>query len=164
MQAGNREAAAAEFEQLAADGFAALPRDMIWFSTICVLAEVCAGLGDTKRAATLYDVILPHRGRNVMVGMATCWGSAERFLGLLAAARLDVATVGAGRTPRRRWPRNEAARDHARWRGWCARTSPTCSGPADARRDGDRPPGKLGVALRVIPNSARGAGPGTLWT
>jgi hypothetical protein len=95
VQAGNRDAATAEFEALAADGFTAFPHDVIWFSTICVLAEVCAGLGDTERAAKLYDLIQPHRGRLVMVGMATCWGSAERYLAMLAAARGDEETARA---------------------------------------------------------------------
>jgi hypothetical protein len=90
LQAGDRAAGEAEFERLARDDFAALPRDMLWFSATCLLAEVCARLGDRARAEILYGLILPHRERNVMVGMATCWGSAERFLGLLAAATGDA--------------------------------------------------------------------------
>jgi uncharacterized protein HemY len=38
-------------------------------------------------------LILPHRRRSVMVAMATCWGSAERYLGLLAASRRDWETA-----------------------------------------------------------------------
>ncbi len=89
VQAGDREAAEAEFGRLAQDGFAEVPPDILWFSSVCLLAEVCALLGDTARARVLYELILPHRARNVMVGMATCWGSAERYLGLLAAATGD---------------------------------------------------------------------------
>jgi tetratricopeptide (TPR) repeat protein len=87
LQAGDREAAAAEFERLADDDFARFPRDLMWLSTMCLLAEVCSGLGDERRAAVLYELLLPHRRRHVMVATATCWGSVERHLGLLAAAR-----------------------------------------------------------------------------
>jgi tetratricopeptide (TPR) repeat protein len=93
LAAGDVPAAVAEFEQLAEDGFAALPRDMFWFTAACVLAEACAKIGDGARAAELYELLLPYRERNVQVTQAAFWGSCERFLGLLAAAmeRWDVA-------------------------------------------------------------------------
>ena len=50
LHAGNREAAAEEFERIARDDFAAFPRDILWFSGMCVAAEVCALLGDSARA------------------------------------------------------------------------------------------------------------------
>ena len=67
----------------------AIPRDMLWMASMCLLAQVCALVGDADRAALLYDRLLEHRDRNVMVGMANCMGSAERFLGLLATTRGD---------------------------------------------------------------------------
>jgi hypothetical protein len=96
LRAGDPNAGVAEFERLAHDGFNAVPRDIMAFSTLCLLAEACALIGDTERAPVLYTTLLPHRARNVQVGLVTCLGSAERFLGLLAAAMSD-------------W---EAARDH----------------------------------------------------
>jgi hypothetical protein len=95
LQAGNGEAAAAEFELLAADDFAGFPPDLVWLSSMCLLAEVCSGLGDERRAALLYDVILPHRHRIVMAATAACLGSAERHLGLLAATRRDLDAAAA---------------------------------------------------------------------
>jgi tetratricopeptide (TPR) repeat protein len=93
--AGEHERASAEFEQLAAHDFTDVPRDMTWFNAICTLAEACARLGDAERAALLYELILPHRTRNMQIGMITCWGSAERYLGLLAGAmgRRDEAAA-----------------------------------------------------------------------
>ena len=35
-----------EFERLAADGFAAVPRDAMWPGWLAFLAEVCVALGD----------------------------------------------------------------------------------------------------------------------
>jgi hypothetical protein len=57
---------------------------MLWLAGMCLLAQVCAALEDSDRAAVLYGLLLEHRERNVMVAMASCMGSAERFLGLLA--------------------------------------------------------------------------------
>jgi predicted ATPase/DNA-binding XRE family transcriptional regulator len=81
-----RAEAEREFEALAAEGFAALPRDAMWITTLSYLAEVCAYLGDTERATLLYDYLLPYEGRAVVVGfLAVCYGAASHYLGLLAA-------------------------------------------------------------------------------
>ena len=68
-----------------ADGFSRVRRDMFWFATLSVLAETCALLRDGARAQVLYDLLEPFKDRNVQVTQAVCWGSVERFLGLLAA-------------------------------------------------------------------------------
>jgi hypothetical protein len=86
LAAGNVPEAAAAFERMAQDHFAPVPRDMFWFTAVCVLAECCALFGDQERAAELYELILPFRDCNVQVSQAAFWGSSERFLGLLAAA------------------------------------------------------------------------------
>ena len=52
--------------------------------------QVAALAGDEARARTLYRILEPHRDRNVMIGLAACWGSTERFLGLLAGAFGDL--------------------------------------------------------------------------
>ena len=86
LAAGNVPAAVAVFDQLADRRFAAVPRDMFWFTAMCVLAETSALLGDRPRAQILYETLEPYRERNVQVTQAAFWGSCERFLGLLAAA------------------------------------------------------------------------------
>jgi hypothetical protein len=49
------------------------------------LAEVCAFLGDARRAAMLYQRLLPYAEYNVIVGNANaCTGAAARYLGMLA--------------------------------------------------------------------------------
>ena len=87
---GEREEGVAAFEELAEDGFAAVPRDMFWFTAMCVLGEACSHIGDVERARELHAVLLPYRDRMVQVTQAACFGSAERFLGLLAATYGDV--------------------------------------------------------------------------
>jgi tetratricopeptide (TPR) repeat protein len=84
------EAARGEFERLAADGFAGIPRDSLWQTCICYLAEVCDRLDDPVRAAELYALLLPYAELTVVVGSASvCLGATSRFLGQLAAVRGD---------------------------------------------------------------------------
>ncbi|HYL58835.1 MAG TPA: AAA family ATPase [Candidatus Acidoferrales bacterium] len=78
--------ARAEFEILAQHDFGDLPRDSSWMGTMTYLVDVCTFLGDRPRAATLYEILLPFAGRNVVVsnGVA-CHGALSRYLGALAA-------------------------------------------------------------------------------
>ncbi|MDP9416408.1 MAG: AAA family ATPase [Actinomycetota bacterium] len=74
-----------ELERLATDDFVDLPRDLVWLFTVAVLVEVCAYLGDASRAATLYEMMRPYEGRNVVGGIGVvCHGPVAHFLGLAA--------------------------------------------------------------------------------
>ncbi len=78
--------ARAEFETLAQHDFADLPRDAMWMGTMSYLADVCTFLKDRGRAETLYNILLPFAGRNVVVSNgAACYGALSRYLGALAA-------------------------------------------------------------------------------
>ena len=82
---GREAEARAEFEAIAADDFAALPRDANWSAASTLMAEVCHFLGDAVRAAFLYNALLPHAQRWVNVGQAAATlGCLSRHLGLLA--------------------------------------------------------------------------------
>ena len=82
---GREREARAAFEQLAAHDFADLPQDSLWITCVAYLAEVCAFLGDARRAATLYRLLLPYKGYTVVVGGdSVCYGAASRYLGMLA--------------------------------------------------------------------------------
>ena len=66
------------------DLFADIPRDGMWVTCITYLAEVCAFLGDARRATILYQALLPYAQRNILVGTTVaCFGAACRYLGLL---------------------------------------------------------------------------------
>ena len=81
-----REEARAEFEAIAAHDFADIPRDGMWVTCMAYLAEVCTFLGDERRAAILYQALLPYARRNIVVGTTVaCFGAACRYLGMLAA-------------------------------------------------------------------------------
>jgi tetratricopeptide (TPR) repeat protein len=75
----------AEFESLAANDFAGLPRDALWVTCIAYLSEVCAYLGDVDRAVFLYQLLLPYDGRTIVAGFfSVCLGAVSRYLGILA--------------------------------------------------------------------------------
>jgi DNA-binding CsgD family transcriptional regulator/tetratricopeptide (TPR) repeat protein len=88
VELGDLAAARSLFDDLAADDFAGIPRDGRWATCLGYLAEVCAALDDSPRSAVLYKLLLPWAGRNIVMGGGTgCWGSSDRFLGLLATVR-----------------------------------------------------------------------------
>jgi DNA-binding SARP family transcriptional activator/tetratricopeptide (TPR) repeat protein len=85
-EVGSTAEAAIMFEPLAADGFAALPRDEEWVFGLSLLAEVSDRLGDAPRSARLYELLAPFAGRNVLSVPDVAAGSVARTLGVLAAA------------------------------------------------------------------------------
>lgn len=87
VELGQLDAARAEFECIAEQGFEALPRDGVWVASLVYLVLVCVALDDAARAAALYRLLAPYRGHNLLVGTAiACFGAADAFLGMLASA------------------------------------------------------------------------------
>ncbi len=80
---GRYEAAAAELDRLLPQALGASgPR---WLSAIADLVVVAAATDNRAAAAPLYEVLLPYRGRLVVLGGAnTVNGPASHYLGLLA--------------------------------------------------------------------------------
>jgi tetratricopeptide (TPR) repeat protein len=126
--------ARAEFEILAQHDFADVPRDAVWMGTMTYLVDICTFLVDRARADTLYRILIPFAGNNVVVGDgAACYGALSRYLGALA-------------TTLQRW--DDAARHfedalamNARMdaRTWLAHTQEQYAAMLLARRDsGDR--------------------------
>jgi tetratricopeptide (TPR) repeat protein len=82
---GQTDKAQAIFEQLAANEFMDIPLDAVWPASITFLAEVCASLGDRRRAEILYRLLSPYKGYAVVASEWACLGAGSRFLGQLAA-------------------------------------------------------------------------------
>ncbi len=91
----DRKAEAHEwFEKLAAKDFTDVPQDPNYLVVIAVGAWIARYLGDARRAAMLYDMILPYNGLTITVNNGgLCVGAASSVIGLLAATmgRLDEA-------------------------------------------------------------------------
>ncbi|HEV2754040.1 MAG TPA: hypothetical protein VGV36_09445, partial [Solirubrobacteraceae bacterium] len=90
-EAGDEDAARAIYEGELAAGTDSLARGMFWLTTVALLSELCAKLGDRERARGLYAALSPHAHRNVVVAYSSFWGPVEGYLGLLAATWGDRA-------------------------------------------------------------------------
>jgi tetratricopeptide (TPR) repeat protein len=67
--------------------------DEEWLASICLLAGTCATLGDTERAALLYELLLPYGSLNAVTVPDLALGSTSQPLGILASllGRFDDA-------------------------------------------------------------------------
>jgi hypothetical protein len=84
-EVGEADLARGQLDALAVDDFAGLPRDWLWLAAVTVAAHVSHALGAVEEAGSLYRLLMPYAGRNVVVGAGfACLGSAARSLGLLA--------------------------------------------------------------------------------
>ncbi len=81
-----------EFEQVAHQEFADLQRERR-LGVLPYLSEVCSYLRDRRRAAILYDLLLPYADSTIAYGASVNFGAATYYLGVLAAtmARWDDA-------------------------------------------------------------------------
>jgi tetratricopeptide (TPR) repeat protein/adenylate kinase len=95
------DSARAEFERLAKDDFAGIPRDALWSTCLSYVADVCVYLQEERRAAVLYRLLEPYAEQAIVVGNSiTCNGAASRSLAQLATLMED-------------WERAEASFRHA---------------------------------------------------
>jgi tetratricopeptide (TPR) repeat protein len=143
---GLTDKAQALFEQLAAGEFTDIPQDGVWPASMTFLAEVCAALGDRRRAEALYRLLSPYAGYAIVASEWACFGAGSRFLGQLAA------TTG-------RWQEAESHFDQALAmnarmgaKPWLARTQYHFAQMLLARRepgDGERAAALLGDALTI---------------
>jgi tetratricopeptide (TPR) repeat protein len=83
---GRERAARRAFDELAARGFAALPRDSEWLFCLALLAEVAVWLEDREAAEVLYALLKPYARVNAMAAGEVALGPVARHLGILAAA------------------------------------------------------------------------------
>jgi eukaryotic-like serine/threonine-protein kinase len=93
LQLGRLDEARAEFESLARDEFAPVPRDWNWLPSVFILAENCAELGAVRHAPTLHRLLSPYAQRNAALGNTHTYGSVAYALGRLASllGRLEEA-------------------------------------------------------------------------
>jgi tetratricopeptide (TPR) repeat protein len=94
---GREDEARAELDVLAARDLADLPRDQQWLCNLALLAMACRRLGDRRRAAVVYELLLPCAGRLVPTTRLAvgCLGTVSHYLGVLAATmgRWDAAAA-----------------------------------------------------------------------
>jgi hypothetical protein len=87
---GRLDEARSTLDTVAAEGFTTVPRDMNWLSTMASATEMCAILGDKRRARALRSLLEPYGDRMVIAARATFHhGSVAYFLARLAATLGD---------------------------------------------------------------------------
>jgi hypothetical protein len=86
---GDRPAARIELERHARHDFADLPRDGLWLLHLCALAQCCVLIGDERRGRLLYELLLPHGGRNAVTYTQQPFGPVALRLGMLASLARD---------------------------------------------------------------------------
>ncbi|HWE10796.1 MAG TPA: AAA family ATPase [Solirubrobacteraceae bacterium] len=87
IESGRYAEAQAELDVLARDGFASVRPDGDWKVVIALISDVAAALEDTEQVERLYELLRPHAGTNVVIGLgAVCLGATSRYVGRLALA------------------------------------------------------------------------------
>jgi tetratricopeptide (TPR) repeat protein len=90
LATGRRDEARELFERVAEDDFADTQNDTNAMVTLYVAANLARGLDDARRAALLYEILRPYEARQLTLPLTiSCYGSAARPLGMLAAAMGD---------------------------------------------------------------------------
>jgi eukaryotic-like serine/threonine-protein kinase len=84
VEVGDAGAARAELESRARHDFADVARDGLWILNLCSLAEACVMLVDSRRAAHLYELLLPYADRNAVSVLQQSYGPVALRLGMLA--------------------------------------------------------------------------------
>jgi DNA-binding CsgD family transcriptional regulator len=74
--AGRRAEATAGIEALAAEGFAALPRDSLYLASLAILAEAAVACRVTEAARSILEVLAPYAHTNLIQGVPCGWGAA----------------------------------------------------------------------------------------
>jgi DNA-binding CsgD family transcriptional regulator len=84
-ETGKITEARAEIERMAPGGFAGLPPDALWTTSVALLGEAAAIAG-SSHAESLAALLDPHAGEILVHGIPACWGAVDRVRGVLAAA------------------------------------------------------------------------------
>lgn len=89
---GDTATAIREFDLLAADDFAMLPRDFTWTAGMYALGKAVAGVGDPVRARVVLRALEPHSGLMSWFGTGT-YGPLDQVVGECAATAGDTAAA-----------------------------------------------------------------------
>jgi hypothetical protein len=81
--AGRIAEAAREIETLAADSFAALPRDSLYLASMAILSEAAVTCRAVDLARPIVDELFPYASRNLIQGVPVGWGAAAWYIARL---------------------------------------------------------------------------------
>jgi ATP/maltotriose-dependent transcriptional regulator MalT len=87
-----------EIDELAADSFAALPRDSLYLASLAILGEAAVRCRAADLARPILDELLPYAQRNLIQGVPVGWGAAAWHIARLQwllGRRADAARFAA---------------------------------------------------------------------
>jgi tetratricopeptide (TPR) repeat protein len=84
LDLGGQGDARSHFERLSGDRYRHLPSDGLFLACGALLADLCAGLGDLKRADVLYSLLVPYASHFAVMGHGLMLGPISLPLGILA--------------------------------------------------------------------------------
>ncbi len=130
-----------ELDSVAAAGLDQF-RESLWLAALTYLTDASTALGDRKVASLVYPELAAHAGTNVMIGhLVACYGSADRYLGMLAA------TLGEAERAEEHFERALELNRQMRATTWLAHTAYEYARFLQARgSDGERSAALLGEA------------------
>jgi DNA-binding CsgD family transcriptional regulator/tetratricopeptide (TPR) repeat protein len=89
VELGMEDEARRELARVASDGLDPF-RESLWLASLVYLTDACCRVGDARVAALIYPELAHFADANVMIGhLVACYGAADRYLGMLAAALGD---------------------------------------------------------------------------
>ena len=92
LETGDMQSARGLFNELRRSRFDDIPRDWFWLANLAILSEICAELGASAEAESLYRLLRPFDGRLICPGTdAVCLGPVSYYLGLLARTMSNAA-------------------------------------------------------------------------
>lgn len=110
-ETGKLDAARAELERLAHNGFRNIPADDLRLTTLIYCAETCCLLDDAGTARQLLSLLQPYAGTFASHPTVACFGSTDLYLGMLCATAGDLEdaqqflkTAIRANTSARAWP------------------------------------------------------------
>jgi DNA-binding CsgD family transcriptional regulator/tetratricopeptide (TPR) repeat protein len=87
---GMADDARAQLARIRRDGLDVYRR-LLWVGSLTYIADACSAVGDADMSRQVYERMLPMSGTNVTIGHGVaCYGSADRYLGMLATAFGDL--------------------------------------------------------------------------
>jgi DNA-binding CsgD family transcriptional regulator len=89
VELGMEEEARHELAAIRAHGLEPF-REALWVASLAYLTDACSAVGDEELAGLIRPELEPHAGTVMVVGYGVvCYGAADRYLGMLAAALGD---------------------------------------------------------------------------
>jgi tetratricopeptide (TPR) repeat protein len=92
-EVGQRDDVMAELDRLSELGWDAVADDQTEGVSLALTAAACGAIGAKEHSASLYEYLRPYAGTAIVIRApaAACYGPADQYLGLLAAAMGDQA-------------------------------------------------------------------------